>query len=599
MGGLVARAYLSGFNATGAFYTPVNPRIRKFVEIAAPNFGSFLAGSFSNQFGSGSTVIPGEFAPGSPLLWNLARWNQGSDDLRGVDALAIIGNAGSLDGVAGGVTGQSDGVVSTSSAALGFANGVAANRTRILPYCHTYNNSNVNCASGAPPIAYVDLAPSTLTILLDFLADNTAWESIGTMPSADAYLDQLGGVFFGLETAADVIAADLTSVELGSVALASGTPYGEFFYVDFVKGTGALAFSPAVSGASNCGNYTAVAGHYSTVRCKISPYISGVTPLVASSTGAVNVASGATITLSGAGFGSRCNGCSVYAYPNAVTPGILLTTPAWSNTAISAVLPTTFQGFYQLIVTAAAGADSINIVVQSTTAPSLNEGGVVNGASFAGTALAPGSIASGFGANLTDSTASAGAVPLPNELASAQLLVNGSVVPLFYVSATQVNFQVPFIAAGSATFQVVSAGLNGSTVTANIAATAPGIFSVNSNGAGQGAVLNQDYSANSASNPAAEGSVIQIYCTGLGAVTPTLAAGSAGATSAPYNATVVTPTVTINGVNAPVQFSAVAPGFVGLYQVNAQVPTGVSGSALPLQITSAGVTSNTVTIAVQ
>jgi uncharacterized protein (TIGR03437 family) len=602
MGGLVARAYLSGFGPTGAFATPVNARIRKFVEIATPNFGSFLATSFGNQFGTQGTtqLIPAEFAPGGPLLWNLARWNQGSDDLRGVDALAIIGNAGSLNGVAGGVTGQSDGVVSTSSASLGFVNGISTTRTRILPYCHTTNNSFVSCASGAPPIADVDLAPSTLTILLDFLADNTAWESIGTTPSTDPYLTQLGGVFFGLETASNLIAADLTSVGFGSVALQPGTPEGEFFYVDFVRGTGALTANSSSLGLLPCGNYTAVAGHYSTVRCKIQPFISGVTPLVSSSTGAMMVASGATITLSGSGFGTRCNGCQLAAYPEATTPGFVLTTSSWTNTAITAVLPSTFLGFYQLVVVAAAGQDSINIVVQSTSAPTLNSAGVVNGASYAGAALAPGSIASAFGTSLTASTASATAVPLPNTLSSAQLLVNGSVVPLFYVSPTQVNFQVPFIASGSATFQVDSAGLNGSTVSANIADAAPGIFSADSSGTGQGAVLNQDYSPNSASNPALEGSVIQIYCTGLGAVTPTLAAGSPGASSAPYNVTVLAPTVSFNGgVPEAAQFSAMAPGFVGLYQVNAQVPMGVSGNAVALQVIAGGVVSNTVTIAVQ
>jgi uncharacterized protein (TIGR03437 family) len=335
------------------------------------------------------------------------------------------------------------------------------------------------------------------------------------------------------------------------------------------------------------------------VRCKISPFVSGVTPIVANSTGALNVAAGATITLNGSGFGTRCNGCQLAAYPNATTPGFVLTTTSWTNTAITATLPSTFQGFYQLIVVAAAGQDSINVVVQSTATPELNSGGVVNGASFTGAALAPGSIASAFGTSLTASTASAAAVPLPNTLAGAQLLVNGSVVPLFYASATQVNFQVPFIAAGSATFQVVSAGLTGSTVTANIAATAPGIFTVNSSGSGQGAVLNQDFSRNSASQPAAQGSVIQIYCTGLGAVNGNLVAGSPGLSTAPYNTTVVTPTVTIGGVNAVVQFSAVAPGFVGLYQVNAQVPSGETGGAVPLQISAGGVASNTVTIAVQ
>ncbi len=284
----------------------------------------------------------------------------------------------------------------------------------------------------------------------------------------------------------------------------------------------------------------------------------------------------------------------MYAYPNATNPtppATTLTISSWTNTAITAVLPATFQGMYQLVVAAAAGSDSANIVIQQVT--------TVNGASFAGAAIAPGSIASAFGSALTTDAGNATAVPLPATLGQTQLLVNGSTVPLFYVSPSQINFQMPFVASGPATIQVTSAGVAGPLGIVSIAAGAPGIFSIASSGAGQGAVLNQDSSPNSAANPAAQGSVVQIYCTGLGAVSPALDAGSPGLTSSPYNLTTVLPTVTIGNMNAAVQFSAVAPGFVGLYQVNAQVPMGVSGSAVTLQITSSGQASNTVTIAVQ
>ncbi len=227
MGGLVARAYLSGLKPSGAFFTPLNPRIRKFVEIAAPNFGLYLAIQYQNQ----QTL---EFVPGSPLLWNLARWNQGSDDLRGVDALAIIGNAGTLNGIAG----ESDGVVSTTSASLGFATGVAQNRTRILNYCHT-NNSAASCTNTIP-IANVDAATLTGQILLSFLANTATWTTIGFTPAQDQFLSQFGGVLFGVVTATNGIASNLTSVSLGPVPLQAGTPSGEFFYVDDVKGTGTL-----------------------------------------------------------------------------------------------------------------------------------------------------------------------------------------------------------------------------------------------------------------------------------------------------------------------------------------------------------------------
>jgi len=136
---------------------------------------------------------------------------------------------------------------------------------------------------------------------------------------------------------------------------------------------------------------------------------------------------------------------------------------------------------------------------------------------------------------------------------------------------------------------------------ATFVASAPGIFTLPMNGQGQGAVLNQDNTVNFGTNPARRGSVIQIFATGAGETTPALAAGEAApAGGNPLVLTKVQPTVTIGGKNAKVQFSGMAPGFVGLWQINAEVPADVTpGMALPLVITAAGAQSNTVTIAVQ
>ena len=96
--------------------------------------------------------------------------------------------------------------------------------------------------------------------------------------------------------------------------------------------------------------------------------------------------------------------------------------------------------------------------------------------------------------------------------------------------------------------------------------------------------------------PAESGEFISIFCTGLGATSPTVEAGEAGAAEA-----VTTPvTATIGGVDASVAFAGLAPLFVGLYQVNAVVPVGVvGGPAVPLVITQDGIASNTVTIAIE
>lgn len=150
MGGLIARAYLSGKSQTsGIFFPPVNPMVRKLVAIGAPHFGSFQASYIGVQ--------ESEMVLGGQVLWDLATWNQGQEDLRGVDALAIIGNAGTY----GTTANASDGVVSLTSGSLGFAE--PDQRTRIVPYCHIppdfFTSLGIGMSCSIPEgIAYVDSA---------------------------------------------------------------------------------------------------------------------------------------------------------------------------------------------------------------------------------------------------------------------------------------------------------------------------------------------------------------------------------------------------------------------------------------------------------
>ena len=102
-------------------------------------------------------------------------------------------------------------------------------------------------------------------------------------------------------------------------------------------------------------------------------------------------------------------------------------------------------------------------------------------------------------------------------------------------------------------------------------------------------------------NPVRRGSFIQIYATGAGETDPPLLPGEpAPANGNPLSLTRVQPTVTIGGVEARVLFSGMAPGWVGLWQINAEVPLNVTpGPAVSLVVTAGGVSSNTVTIAVE
>ena len=97
-------------------------------------------------------------------------------------------------------------------------------------------------------------------------------------------------------------------------------------------------------------------------------------------------------------------------------------------------------------------------------------------------------------------------------------------------------------------------------------------------------------------NPVVGGETVLIYCTNLGAVAPPLADGAAGTGA---QITVATPTATIGGKNAPVSFHGTAPGFVGLYQVNVQIPTGLASGNQPLGIAISGASSPLVQLPVK
>jgi uncharacterized protein (TIGR03437 family) len=193
------------------------------------------------------------------------------------------------------------------------------------------------------------------------------------------------------------------------------------------------------------------------------------------------------------------------------------------------------------------------------------------------------------------------------------LPVGGIPAPLFSVSPEQINFEVPVELEDQteATAGVSVNGIIGNTITFNVAKYNPAIFAINSQGTGQGAILiasTGELAAPSGSVPGAaarpvkRGEYITIYCTGLGPVTFQPADG-APASSNPLSKTTTNPTVNIGGNAVPATdgfFSGLAPSYVGLYQVNVQVPASAfPGDAVAVTLSIGGVTSNLVTIAVQ
>jgi uncharacterized protein (TIGR03437 family) len=240
----------------------------------------------------------------------------------------------------------------------------------------------------------------------------------------------------------------------------------------------------------------------------------------------------------------------------------------------------------------------------ATNLPSMMSGGVANAASFK-TGIVPGGIVTIFGTNLGASagqTLTAAGAPWPAQLGGTSVTFNGFTAPVYYVlnqnGSEQLSVQAPWSLAGMAEAVVVvttSAGASASMLLPVLEAQ-PGIFLLD--GASSGATHLNGTVAGAASPPAPGESVV-VYLTGLGVVSNEPANGAAASTTT-LSPTAITPQVTIGGVAATVGFSGLAPGFIGLYQINVTVPTaGVAPGLAVLTVEANGVNSNTANIAVQ
>ncbi len=247
--------------------------------------------------------------------------------------------------------------------------------------------------------------------------------------------------------------------------------------------------------------------------------------------------------------------------------------------ALHPTFATVRRSFTVSTITAAGG----------TQLPVMFADGVVEGAGFTPRRpLAPGGIISIFGARFAASEALAGAVPLSRELAGVRVRIGSLNAPLYYAGPGQVNAQVPFEVEGaeSVSVAVIAGGLLTAPQVYPVAPVQPGVFRA---GAGV-AILDGQSRLITAENPARIGDTLQIYATGLGSVDAAVESGAALPGPSNVRAPV---TVTIGGVQARVDYQGLAPGFVGLYQVNAVVPSGVAeGDAVPVVLRQNGVVNN-------
>ena len=261
----------------------------------------------------------------------------------------------------------------------------------------------------------------------------------------------------------------------------------------------------------------------------------------------------------------------------------------------------------------------------SAQKPVVSPGGVLNAASFVpmgepSHAVTDGGIASIFGQNLAAATVSAAASALPATLAGTSVTVNGAPAPLFYVSPTQINFQVPsstdagsYSAYGHASIVVTTDAGSSDPAIVDTSTSAPGIFTVDGSGCGQGAVLNVKpdgtRSLNSPSNSASPGDHLEIYATGAGSIYNTRGLGPPDGLPAPDDAVRFgdcchvslgeDTTASRFTVNANTVFAGRAPGLIGVDQINAIIPADVrQGCAVPLRVGAFNTFSQPVTVSI-
>jgi uncharacterized protein (TIGR03437 family) len=282
-----------------------------------------------------------------------------------------------------------------------------------------------------------------------------------------------------------------------------------------------------------------------------------------------------------------------------VTPTVY--TPANVDVNASAVnlAPGKYTG--TLTITAPPGSTNsatVNVTLDVTPAPPVppplpQQGAqplatsVLNAASQTAGALVPGEILTVFGQNIGPATPVGFTLgfdgKVAREVSGTQLLMNGTPAPLLYVSATQINAIVPYeLTAGSKANMEVR--FNGAAIPAGtlpVREAGPGIFTLNSSGQGPAAVLNEDNSVNAAAHPAARGSVIQIFATGAGALSPP---GVTGEITTGQKQPLLPVKVMIGGIDASIIFAGAAPNAVsGLLQVNAVVPQSAApGPSVPV-----------------
>ncbi len=350
MGGLVLRSYLSGKqDALGVFQPPAATHVRKAVLLASPNFGTPIASIL------GVSTQVDEMASGSNFLFGLGTWNQGTDDLRGVDAVAEAGNAGS--GGTGEPAGFDDGVVPLTSASLEF---YLPGRTRVVPYCHIGGGGIVTlfnlCPADATGIAKIDSPMhDSAQIIVSFLNGTNDWQSVGTAAADDPFLSVDGGLIVAAH-AADDSSLTINSAMAATQSLAISSEGLAFTHL---LPAGSITLNVTSASVNVNASVTLPAGGTEPFIVKPGPSIVRVFPAAAANY-PLELAPRMIVAI----YGTQMTSATVTA------GGSPLTLFYTSTTQINALLPDNASGLMPITVQNGEGQNTVNIYV-GTAAPAI------------------------------------------------------------------------------------------------------------------------------------------------------------------------------------------------------------------------------------
>ena len=356
MGGLIVRSYLSGKQVgEGVFTPPADTRIRKLVFLGTPHFGTAIAGLSADR---NNQIV--QMEPGSRFLFDLATWNQGIEDLRGVEAIAVLGNAGNSG--LGNTARFHDSTVTLTSGSLEFA---LPGSTRIVNYCHTGGLAAALCSNDEGRLANMTSDTHlSARIVISFLNGTAEWRSIGQAAAENMFLTTRRGLIVEWRDA-DNRTLSLQSATAGQEQL--GVRSNQIAYGDFVSSNaGSLTLTGSTGTATTA--LPAFVGSTRAITVKSGPLIAAVFPVFA----AVfprSVAPGMFISIYGTNLATSTAQAPSLPYPTLLgttevrVNGVVLPLHYAAPDQINAVMPNV-NGLVKLTVKTATGEHTVNTFVE-------------------------------------------------------------------------------------------------------------------------------------------------------------------------------------------------------------------------------------------